>query len=138
MAVHSSPRKVTAIELNPLAFSYLQENIQLNHVEEVVEPILGDCRERAPRGEADRVVMGFVGTTDRYLKTGIEALLPGGILHYHQTVPSWLYPAAVIDDVIKAARAEGRTAEILQCIRIKKYSPGVLHAVVDARIDGNF
>lgn len=138
MAVHSRPRKVMAIELNPLAFSYLQENVQINHVEEIVEPILGDCREMAPRGEADRVVMGFVGTTDRYLKTGIEALRPEGILHYHQTVPSRLYPSAVLDDVTKAARISGRTAEILQCIRVKKYSPGVLHAVVDARIDGNF
>jgi tRNA wybutosine-synthesizing protein 2 len=138
MAVHSRPRKVIAIELNPLAFSYLQENIRLNHVDEIVEPILGDCKEMAPSGKADRVVMGFVSTTDRYLKTGIEALRPGGILHYHQTVPSWLYPAAVIDDVTKAARASGRKAEIMQCIRVKKYSPGVLHAVVDARIDGNF
>lgn len=137
MAVHSRPRKVMAIELNPLAFSYLQENIRLNHVEEIVEPILGDCKEMAPSasGKADRVVMGFVGTTERYLKTGIEALRPGGIVHYHQTVPSWLYPAALIGDVTKAARESGRTAEILQCIKVKKYSPGVLHAVVDARIE---
>ncbi len=135
MAVHSRPRKVVAIELNPLAFAYLQKNVQLNRVEEIVEPILGDCRVAAPRGEADRAVMGYVGTTDRYLKMGIEALRPGGILHYHQTVPSRLYPAAAVEDVISAARASGREAEILQCIRVKKYSPGMLHAVVDARID---
>ncbi len=138
MAFHSRPRKVMAIELNPLAFSYLKENVRQNRVDDIVEPTLGDCREMAPIGEADRVVMGYVGTTDRYLRTGIEALLPGGILHYHQTIPSWLYPTAAINDVTKAAEASGRRAEILQCIKVKKYSPGVLHAVVDARIDGKF
>lgn len=138
MAVHSRPRKVMAIELNPLAYSYLKENVRRNRVDDIVEPILGDCREMAPTGKADRVVMGFVGTTDRYLKTGIEALRPGGILHYHQTVPSWLYPSAAIKDVTDAAEALGRRAEILQCIKVKKYSPGVLHVVVDARIGGVF
>lgn len=137
MAVHSRPRKVVAIELNPLAYRYLQENVRLNRVDNIVEPTLGDCREMSPIGEADRVIMGYVGTTDHYLKTGIEALRPGGILHYHQTVPSWLYPDAAIKDVTKAAEALGRRAEILQCTKVKKYSPGVLHAVVDVRIDGN-
>ncbi len=138
MAVHSRPKKVTAIELNPEAFGYLRENILLNRVEDIVEPILGDCRDMAPYGIADRVIMGFVGTTDRYLETGIGALRPGGVLHYHQTLPSWRFPKAAMDDVINAASLSGRRAEILQCIRVKKYSPGVLHAVVDARIDGDF
>lgn len=147
MAVHSRPRKIVAIEINPLAFGFLQENIRLNRVADIVEPVLGDCRDVcgeicngvysdiAPAGRADRVVMGFVGTTDRYLKTGIEVLRPGGMLHYHQTVPSWLYPDAVMKDVTEAAAAAGRSAEILRCARVKKYSPGVLHSVVDARID---
>lgn len=134
MAVHSRPRKIISIELNPVAYGYLQENIRLNHVEDVVEPRLGDCTDETPRGIADRVVMGFVGTTDRYLQTGIRALCPGGVLHYHQTVPTWLYPQVLVNDISKAAHDLGRHAEILRCIRVKKYSPGVLHAVVDARI----
>lgn len=134
MAVHSRPRKIIAIELNPVAYGYLQENIRLNHVEDVVEPRLGDCTDKTPQGIADRVVMGFVGTTDRYLQTGIRALRPGGVLHYHQTVPSWLYPDLLVNDISRAAKDLGRQAEILRCVRVKKYSPGVLHAVVDARI----
>jgi tRNA wybutosine-synthesizing protein 2 len=138
MAVHSSPRKILAIELNPLAFSYLKENIRLNRVQDIVRPVLGDCRDRTPVGEADRVIMGMVQVTDQYLQTGIQTLRRGGILHYHQTIPSWLYPQAAIDDVMKAAKTAGRKAEILSCIRVKKYSPGVIHVVVDARIDNDF
>ncbi len=134
MAVHSQPSKVTAIEINPLAYRYLVENTRLNHVEDIVQPVLGDCIERTPIGGADRVVMGMVQVTDRYLKVGIRALRPGGILHYHQTIPSWKFPDAAIEDVSEAAKALGLSAEILGYTRVKKYSPGVVHAVVDARI----
>jgi len=79
--------------------------------------------------------MGMVEVTDRYLEKGISALRPGGVLHYHQTVPSWLYPQAAVREVEDGAAALGRRAEILSCIRVKKFSPGVVHAVIDARID---
>ena len=135
MAVHSRPRRVMAIELNPIAFDYLCQNIRLNRVENIVQPVLGDCAKETPRAVADRVVMGMVQVTDRYLKKGIEALRSGGILHYHQTIPSWQYPDAAVKDVMKAAQLAGCRATIERCIKVKKYSPGVVHAVVDARID---
>lgn len=138
MAVHSRPRKITAIELNPNAYHYLCQNIRQNHVEEIVEPVLGDCAKVTPQGVADRVVMGMVQVTDQYLQKGISALRPGGMLHYHQTIACRMYPAAAIRDVTEAAEAIGCRAEIMSCVRVKKYSPGVVHAVIDARIDKNF
>jgi tRNA wybutosine-synthesizing protein 2 len=138
MAVHSRPDRVLAIELNPVAFDYLRQNIKLNRVQEIVEPVQGDCAKVTPKGEADRVVMGMVQVTDRYLQRGIVALRPGGILHYHQTVPSEKFPAAAVKDVVEAASVLGRRAQILRCTRVKKYSPGMVHAVVDARIESDF
>jgi len=138
MAVHSRPRKIMAIELNPNAHHYLCQNIRQNHVEEIVEPVLGDCAKVTPEGVADRVVMGMVQVTDQYLQKGISALRPGGILHYHQTIASSMYPCAAIRDVTQAAAALGRRAEIISYVLVKKYSPGVVHAVIDARIDSDF
>ncbi len=138
MAVHSRPRKVLAIELNPYAYQFLCQNIRENHVEEIVQPIHGDCALETPRGIADRVLMGMVQVTDRYLEAGISALKPGGTLHYHQTIPSRQYPEAAVQEVKDAAAALGCRAEILKCLRVKKFSPGVVHAVIDARIDRDF
>ena len=135
MAVHSRPRKIVAIEINPVAYGYLVENVRLNGVEEIVEPVLGDCAVAAPEGIADRAVMGYVGTTDQYLDAGIAALRKGGVLHYHQTVPERLYPKALEEDLAEAAKRAGRTIKIERCARVKKYSPGMLHAVLDARVD---
>ena len=135
MAVHSRPRRILAIELNPNAYHYLCQNIRKNRVEEIVEPVLGDCAKVTPEGVADRVVMGMVQVTDRYLLKGIGALRPGGVLHYHQTIPSSMHPKKAISDIEEAARAIGRRFQIQRCIRVKKYSPGVVHSVVDARIE---
>ena len=138
MAVHSRPRKILAIELNPQSYHFLCQNIEANGVQDIVQPILGDCAVETPQGIADRVLMGMVQVTNRYLETGIAALKPGGTLHYHQTIPSWKFPEAAVEEVKDAAAAMGRRAEILRCRRVKKFSPGVVHAVIDARIDRDF
>ena len=138
MAVYSRPRKILAIELNPQSYQFLCQNIRANEVQDIVQPILGDCAVKTPRGIADRVLMGMVQVTNRYLETGIAALKPGGTLHYHQTIPSWQFPEAAVEEVKDAATAMGRRAEILKCLRVKKFSPGVVHAVIDARIDRDF
>ena len=135
IAVHSSPKKIISIELNPVSFGYLQENICLNHVESLVEPILGDCAIATPEGVADRVIMGYVGKTHNYLSKGIKALKPeGGILHYHETTPERLVFERPLNRIQKAALQLEKKVEIIQTRRIKKYSPGVWHVVVDAKI----
>ncbi|MCD4816824.1 MAG: class I SAM-dependent methyltransferase family protein [Methanosarcinales archaeon] len=134
IAVHSRPDKIIAIEINPESYHYLVENIRLNGVEGIVDPILGDCAEMTPVLSADRVIMGYVGNTCHYLKYGIKALKSGGILHYHDTVPVHLVPSRPTGQIRDEACKQGRRAEILDWHRIKKYSPGVWHVVVDARI----
>lgn len=135
MAVHAQPKKIISIEINPESFAYLKENVRLNHVEDIITPVLGDCSQAAPEGEADRVIMGYVGTTHHYLEPAIKSLKKsGGILHYHETVPENLARTRPEERVTKAAGRLGKKVEILATRRIKKYSPGVLHVVVDAWI----
>lgn len=135
IAVHSHPDKIIGIEINPESYHYLVENIRLNGVDGIVEPVLGDCAEMTPVLSADRVIMGYVGNTCHYLEYGIKALKSGGILHYHDTVPVHLVPSRPTGQIRDEACKQGRLAEILDWHRIKKYSPGVWHVVVDARIE---
>ncbi|NJD77765.1 MAG: class I SAM-dependent methyltransferase family protein [Candidatus Methanoperedens sp.] len=132
IALHSKPEKIYSIEINPVAFGYLKENIKLNKVEDIVEPILGDCSVATPEGLADRVIMGYLDAQE-YLGKGIKALLPGGILHYHEAVPEAI-KSRPVERIVEAALKLGRKAEIMKVRKIKKYSPGVWHMVVDARI----
>ncbi|MDD4749980.1 MAG: class I SAM-dependent methyltransferase family protein, partial [Methanosarcinaceae archaeon] len=135
MAVHARPQKIYSIELNPESFAYLQENIRLNRVEDIIVPLKGDCAKVTPKGLADRVIMGYVGSTHNYLEAALKAFKKsGGVLHYHETVPEKLAKRRPAARIKKTAKALGKKVEILECRRIKKYSPGVLHVVVDAWI----
>ena len=133
IAVHSNPAKNYSLEINPVSYGYLKENIMLNKVESIIEPILGDCREFAPKNFADRVLMGYIGNTHEYLDKAVEIVKPGGVIHYHESVPDKLKFERPPQRIIDAAK--GRDVEILNKRIIKKYSPGVYHVVIDARIE---
>ena len=138
MAVHARPRVIHSIEWNPEAFHYLQINIQRNRVDGIVRPHLGDAAILAPRiagGQADRVVMGLIQGTTRYLEQGISCLRPGGVLHFHEVGPRPDAAAIVEASVMRAAKELGRQALILGSHVIKSYNPRMVHVVVDARIN---
>ena len=132
MAVHSKPKKIYSIEINPVSFEYLKENIRLNKVGNIIESLHGDCAKVSPVGVANRVIMGYFEGRE-YLKHGIRALVPGGILHYHEAVPEAVARRPV-ERIVEEAGKLGRSVEIIEVHRIKKYAPGVWHVVVDARV----
>jgi tRNA wybutosine-synthesizing protein 2 len=115
------------------ASGYLKENIKLNKVGDIIEPVPGDCAVVTPCGIADRVIMGYLNAHE-YLEHGIRALLPGRVIHYHEAVPEAVEHRPV-ERIIEVAKRLGRKAEIMEMRRIKKYAPGVWHVVVDARVD---
>ena len=133
IAKQARPSKVYAIELNPVAYQYLQENVRLNRVGHLVSPMLGDCMEVAPRRVADRVVMGMLHVTHEYLPLAVQVLKPdGGVIHYHESVPSKLRFERPVKRILGAAG--GREVEILSKRLVKRYAPGVDHVVIDAKI----
>jgi tRNA wybutosine-synthesizing protein 2 len=135
MAVHSKPSKIYSIEINPVSYGYLCENVHLNKVEGIIEPMMGDCREIAPRGIADRVLMGYIGNTNEYLDVAMDVLKEGGIIHYHESVPDKLKFIRPIERIKEAAReADRELFMVLNKRIIKPYSPGVYHVVVDVMI----
>ena len=131
IGVHSNAEQIYSIEINPNSYFYLNENIKLNKLTNVI-PILGDCMVHTPKYKADRIVMGYVKTTHHYLKVAIDSLNEGGILHYHETVPEKLMNTRPIERIV--SQAGNRDVELLKINKIKKYAPGVEHVVVDVRI----
>jgi tRNA wybutosine-synthesizing protein 2 len=131
MAVHSNPKRVYSIEINPDSYAYLLENIKLNNADRIV-PILGDSMHMTPEGVADRVIMGHIRCHD-FLPVAIAALRDEGIIHYHESTPEAVLERP-IERVKKAAEMMGKRVKILEFRKVKNYSPGVLHVVVDALI----
>lgn len=135
MAVMGSPTVVHAAEIDPEAHGWLRSNVARNGVEDVVRPLLGDCRDMTPRGVANRVVMGYVGGTEEYLDVAMEALGPdGGIVHLHEKYGIEEVPDAPMSAVVAAARAAGREATLVSWREVKSYAPSIVHAVVDVDV----
>ncbi len=131
IAIHSKARRIYSIEINPESYSFLLENIRINGVKNIV-PILGDSQFVTPEHIADRVVMGHI-YCHNYLQTAIRALNGRGVIHYHESTPE-----AVLDRPVrrveKACRKMGKKCRILGFKKVKNYSPGVYHVVVDAEV----
>ena len=136
---------VTAVEHNPTAFRYLVENTMRNGVDGQVHPYRADCRDVVPgfaeEAMADRVVMGYYDATEpdddggyAYLDSALSAVAPGGVVHVHEATPEQLVFDRPIERIEAAAADAGRDVEILDTRRVKGYSEGVAHVVVDARM----
>jgi tRNA wybutosine-synthesizing protein 2 len=135
MAVHSKPQTIYALEMNPTAYHYLIENINLNNVKDTVIPILGDNREFIEEGIADRIVMGYLEDTHLFLPKAISILnREGGIIHYHEKCPNELLQKRPLENVRHEVEKKGRKMELLEMRTVKSYAPGVSHVVLDVRV----
>lgn len=134
MAVIGMPRKIYAIEINPEAYNYLRNNVMLNNVQEIVEPILGDCKKIVGgqiREIADRIVMGYFGGTLEAIPQALRGLKPsGGVIHFHELVRrgSELEFIKVVCDKIQEL---GYEPNIRNWRIVKSYSKTKNHVVID-------
>jgi tRNA (guanine37-N1)-methyltransferase len=87
IAKHSEAEKVYSIDVNPVAFQFMQENIRLNRVYGKVVPVQGDAREvieKRLRCAADRVIMPLPEKAFEYLPYAVSALKEaGGWINYY-------------------------------------------------------
>ncbi|MFW9931080.1 MAG: class I SAM-dependent methyltransferase family protein [Candidatus Thorarchaeota archaeon] len=124
---------VTAIEINPEAFRFLQENIMLNNVQDRMRAVLGDCREVHPVGIADRVVMGYLHDTIDFLPAALETLSPkGGWVHLHTAIPA-AEANAYCNTISTIAQVHDFQARPTYR-EVKHYSPGIVHYVFDIEL----
>ena len=136
IAVHSKPKKIYACEINKVAYDYLCQNIVLNNVTSIVEPLSGDNRKTSPKNVANRVIMGYLTDTYDFLPTAIKCLQNHtGIIHYHEVCPNELIPDRPLEKTKEIAKKHGRKIKLLKNTHVKSYAPGVSHIVLDLKVE---
>ena len=126
----STDALVTAIEINPEAYKFLLENIQINNLDKNVTAILGDCREVHPVNYANRVIMGYLHNTELYLPHALDTLVQdGGVIHMHMSIQNDIL-MNMVSKIGEICTRKGFEFQI-QVRKIKNYSPGVVHVVFD-------
>lgn len=125
--------KVYAIELNPVSFHYLKENVKLNHLNNV-HAIKGDCSKIVPRlkVKANRIMMGFLPSPLRYIKSIKKIAKKGTIIHYSCLINRYDERAEInklVDNINKIIKIR-----LIKAVKVKSYSPALEHYVLDISV----
>ncbi len=115
---------VHAMEINPVAFRYLEKNIVLNQFSDRIMASCGDCRDLLS-GEYDRVIMGHFDSAAALLQA-LSHVHPGSVLHVHSA-------GHQPHDITGQLNAAGFEAEISVRV-VKKTGPHCWHYVQDVTL----
>jgi len=77
--------KIIAVEINPDAVWYAEENIRINKLSHKIISILGDVRDACKRwyGKCDRVIMPLPLGAESFLDIALKCLRDEGIVHFY-------------------------------------------------------
>lgn len=135
MAKHSQPRKVVAVEKSAETYSFLEENVALNRLDNV-EARHGDNREVSPASFAHRVLMGYLFSPEKYIPVALGALKAGGgVVHFHALVQKPELEAYG-RRVVRLINRHGWGARVAYSRIVKPYAPKLWHAVYDLEVRG--
>jgi len=124
--------EIYSIELNPVGYKYMVENVRINKVN--IKCILGDVKIETPKLglKFDRIIMPLPKGAGNFLDTALNALNDGGIIHYY----GFLYNKEIFaEEVKKQCENLGYTAEILDVVACGAYSPRIDRICVDLKIN---
>ena len=139
IAKHSKPKRIFSIELNPESFKYLAENIKLNHFEDIITPIKGDCKieviNLSNSGiKADRVIMGVFPAPKDFIKEALTlAKVEGTIYHYEGITDKEKY-LDLFNDFNEIAKISDFKCVLLAHRFVKSYGPHLYHIVFDIEV----
>ena len=127
--------KVVAIEKNPEACKYLEENIELNNLEDKIEAFCGDVGEIVPElgGKLDRVIMPLPESAIKFLDVAVEALEEKGTVHLYSFVEDKDF-SPMEEEVENVVSKIGREYRIVERVRCGYKSPSEDRYCIDIEV----
>ena len=132
----SKPCKIYSIEINPVAFKFLCENIKINQLEDIIIPILGDSKEvvvqLSKEGvKADRVVMGVFPAPKEFIPAALSLAKDDGTIYHYEGVVSEENSRILFTEFKEIAKKHSCNCELKELRFVKSYGPNLYHIVVD-------
>ena len=137
----SQPQKIYAVELNPIEFKILQENIKINKLTNV-QAINTDNREAIAqlikqKIKVDRIIMGYLPPPKEFLPAALSIIKKGGMIHYEDIISVDKKDEEIqllMQEINAIAREYNLSAELITAKSIKSYGPKKDHYVFDVKI----
>jgi len=136
IAKHSNVERIYSIELNPESYKYLEENIKLNHLEQKIVPIKGDCSVEVVKFSesgirADRIIMGVFPAPKDYIEEALSLVKDKGTMFHYEGVVEKNNFIALFEEFKEIALNEGYNCELNSHRFVKSYGPYLYHTVLD-------
>jgi tRNA wybutosine-synthesizing protein 2 len=136
IAKNSLVDKIYSIELNPESYKCLVENIKINHLEDKIFPINGNCKVEVVKLStsgirANRIIMGVFPAPKEYIKEALTLVGDNGtIIHYEGVVENEKY-LGLFEEFNEIAKKESYKCELKTYRFVKSYGPNLYHVVLD-------
>ncbi|MFX1356498.1 MAG: class I SAM-dependent methyltransferase family protein [Promethearchaeota archaeon] len=136
IAIHAKPKKIFSIELNPDSYKFLQENIKLNHVEDIIVPIQGNSKEEVIKLSnngirADRVIMGVFPAPKDYIKEALTVMRETGTIYHYEGIREKDNYLSLFKEFEDIAKTKNVKCELISKRFVKSYGPNLYHIVID-------
>jgi len=135
IAKNAKPEIIYAVELNPVAHKFAEENIKLNKLQDKIKPYKGDVIIVVPklRKKFDRILMPMPKTSLTFLGTAFKAAKKGTIIHFYTFGKEEEFKD-IIDKIKAECKKHKKKCRILRTVKAGHYSPGVYRICVDFRL----
>ncbi len=142
IAKHSEVGQIYSIELNPISYKTLLENIKINHLEEKITVINGDCKkevlELSKSGiRADRVIMGVFPAPIDYIKEALGLTKEDGTIYHYEGVVEKNAYISLFKEFEEICQEEQFNCTLESHRFVKSYGPNLFHTVLDIFVRKN-
>lgn len=115
---------VHAMEINPVAYEYLERNSAANGLSDRITTSAGDCRDLLS-GTYNRIIMGHFDSVTM-LPSALHHVEPGSTIHVHSI-------GSVEEQIRQHCESTGFSPTII-VHKVKKYRPHACHVVQDVTL----
>ncbi len=142
IAKHSEVGKIYSIELNPISYNTLLENIKINHLEEKIIAMNGDCKkevlELSSSGiRADRVIMGIFPSPKDYIIEALSLTKEEGTIYHYEGVVEKDAHLSLFKEFEEICEKEQFICKLDSYRFVKSYGPNLFHTVLDIKVEKN-
>lgn len=135
IARNAEPDIIYAVELNPVAHKFAEENVRLNKMQDKIKLFKGDVIDVVPslKRKFDRILMPMPKTALTFLETAFKAAKKGTIIHFY-TFGREKEFKEIRDNIKEECKKYMKKCRIIRTVKAGHYAPGVYRVCVDFRL----
>jgi tRNA (guanine37-N1)-methyltransferase len=125
---NSKTKEIYAIEINPIAHKYAQENLELNKIKNI-KLFLGDVKDIIPKikKKFDRIIMPLPKSAEDYLDLLKKVSKKNTTIHFYDFSQKKDFP----DESINKIKSKIKNIKILNSVKCGHYSPFTYRVCID-------